>query len=345
MKLKKQKKLRENLICNKKNFEGKNFLITGGTGSFGKAFVSKLLRFKVKKIIILSRDELKQFEMRNFFNDKRLEFIIADVRDYNSIVDAFNNIDYVFHAAALKQVPSSEFFPIEAVKTNTLGTENVINACIDKRVKTFVLLSTDKAVYPINAMGLSKALAEKIVIAKSRTLKNKKLKLTITRYGNVIGSRGSVIPYFENLIKKNKPLTVTDERMTRFFMSLEEALDLILYAFVKGKNGSIYVKKCSSVRIIDIAKSMKKMFKSNVLIKFIGLRHGEKLHETLISSNEILRANSKNKFFEIPPNTRDLNYDSFFIKGKKVLNRNSYTSNHNKPLNVDKVIKVLKKLL
>ena len=194
----------------------KTFLITGGTGSFGKAFVSKLLRFKVKKIIILSRDELKQFEMRNFFNDKRLEFIIADVRDYNSIVDAFNNIDYVFHAAALKQVPSSEFFPIEAVKTNTLGTENVINACIDKRVKTFVLLSTDKAVYPINAMGLSKALAEKIVIAKSRTLKNKKLKLTITRYGNVIGSRGSVIPYFENLIKKNKPLTVTDERMTRF---------------------------------------------------------------------------------------------------------------------------------
>ena len=344
MKFKKQKKFTENLIYNKKNFEGKNFLITGGTGSFGKAFVSKLLKFKVKKIIILSRDELKQFEMRNFFSDKRLEFIIGDVRDYNSIVDAFNNIDYVFHAAALKQVPSSEFFPIEAIKTNTLGTENVINACIDKRVKTFVLLSTDKAVYPINAMGLSKALAEKIVIAKSRTLKNKKLKLTITRYGNVIGSRGSVIPYFENLIK-NKPLTVTDERMTRFFMSLDEALDLILYAFIKGKNGSIYVKKCSSARIIDIAKSMKKIFKSKLPIKFIGLRHGEKLHETLISSNEILRANSKNKFFEIPPNTRDLNYDSFFIKGKKVLNRNSYTSNHNKPLNVDKVIKVLKKLL
>ena len=334
-----------NLTLNRKYFLGKVFLITGGTGSFGKAFVKKLLKIKVKKIIILSRDELKQFEMRNFFNDKRLDFIIADIKDYSSIIDAFNGVDYVFHAAALKQVPSSEFFPIEAIKTNTLGTENVIRCCIEKKIKNFVLLSTDKAVYPINAMGLSKALAEKIVIAKSRTLKNSKLKLTITRYGNVIGSRGSVIPYFKNLIKKNKPLTITDKKMTRFFMSLDEALDLILFAFIKGNNGSIYVKKCSTAKIIDIANSMKDIFNSKLPIKFIGLRHGEKLHETLISNNEMTRAKSHDKFYEIPPNTRDLNYESFFFKGKKTSNQQPYTSNNKNLLTINQIKKVLKKLL
>ncbi len=336
---------KKNLILDKKYFSGKIFLITGGTGSFGKAFVKKLLTLKVKKIIILSRDELKQFEMRNFFSDKRLDFIIGDIRDYSSIINAFDDVDYVFHAAALKQVPSSEFFPIEAIKTNTLGTENVINCCLEKKVKNFVLLSTDKAVYPINAMGLSKALAEKIVIAKSRTLKKGKLKLTITRYGNVIGSRGSVIPYFKNLIEKNMPLTITDKRMTRFFMSLEEALDLILFAFIKGNNGSIYVKKCSTAKIIDIAYSLKNIFNSKLPIKFIGLRHGEKLHETLISNNEMTRAKSHNKFYEIPPNTRDLNYESFFFKGKKILNDQPYTSNNKNLLTINQIKKVLKKLL
>ena len=237
------------------------------------------------------------------------------------------------------------FFPIEAIKTNTLGTENVIRCCIEKKIKNFVLLSTDKAVYPINAMGLSKALAEKIVIAKSRTLKNSKLKLTITRYGNVIGSRGSVIPYFKNLIKKNKPLTITDKKMTRFFMSLDEALDLILFAFIKGNNGSIYVKKCSTAKIIDIANSMKDIFNSKLPIKFIGLRHGEKLHETLISNNEMTRAKSHDKFYEIPPNTRDLNYESFFFKGKKTSNQQPYTSNNKNLLTIEQIKKVLKKLL
>ncbi len=338
-------KKKNNLKIDKKHIAGKTFLITGGTGSFGKAFVKRLLNFKVKKIIVLSRDELKQFEMRNYFNNKLLDFYIGDVRDYNSIIDAFDKVDYVFHAAALKQVPSSEFFPMEAIKTNTLGTENVIKCCVEKKIKKFVLLSTDKAVYPINVMGLSKAMAEKIVIAKSRTLSSDNLRLTITRYGNVIGSRGSVIPYFKDLIKKNKPLTITDKRMTRFFMSLDEALDLILFAFIKGNNGSIYVKKCSSAKIIDIAKSMKFILKSKLPIKFIGLRHGEKLHEKLISDNEMSRVKSHQNFFEIPPNTKDLNYESFFTKGKKIFKNKSYASNQENSLHENQVRSVLKKIL
>ena len=323
----------------------KVILITGGTGSFGKAFVKRLLKLKVKKIIILSRDELKQFEMRNLFNNSILDFYIGDVKDYQSIIDAFVNVDYVFHAAALKQVPSSEFFPLEAIKTNTLGTENVIKCCLEKKVKNFVLLSTDKAVYPINVMGLSKSMAEKIVIAKSRTLANSKLKLTITRYGNVIGSRGSVIPYFKDLINKNKALTITDKRMTRFFMSLEEALDLILFAFIKGKSGSIYVKKCSTAKIIDIAIGMKSILKSKLPIKLIGLRHGEKLHETLISDNEMVRVKSYKNFYEIPPNTKSLNYESFFTKGKEIPIVNSYTSNNKNLLKENEVKEALKKIL
>lgn len=331
------------LNLNQKYFSKKTFLITGGTGSFGKAFVKKLLKFKVKKIVIFSRDELKQFEMRNFFSDKRLEFIIGDVREYYSMVDAFEGVDFVFHAAALKQVPSSEFFPIEAIKTNTLGTENVIRCCLEKKVKNFVLLSTDKAVYPINAMGMSKALAEKIVIAKSRSIPKSKLKLTITRYGNVIGSRGSVIPYFNELIKKNKPLTITDKKMTRFFMTLDEALDLILFAFIKGNNGSIYVKKCATAKIIDIANCMKVLFNYKLPIKYIGLRHGEKLHETLISNNEMLRVKSHKNFYEIPPNSKDLNYEIFFTKGKKTPHVKEYSSNNESLLSINQIKKVLKK--
>ena len=258
-----------------------------------------MLHYGIKKIVILSRDELKQFEMRNLFKDPRLEFYIGDVRDIKSIVDAFSEVDCVFHAAALKQVPSSEFFPLEAIKTNTIGTENVIECCIQKNVKNFVLLSTDKAVYPINVMGFTKALAEKIVIAKSRSIPKKKLNLTITRYGNVIASRGSVVPYFVNQAKNNKPITITDNRMTRFFMTLDEALDLITYAFAKGEHGSIYVKKCDTVEIKDVASVIKSKFNSNSKIVNIGLRHGEKIYETLISDNEMIRVKEKDGFFQI----------------------------------------------
>jgi UDP-N-acetylglucosamine 4,6-dehydratase/5-epimerase len=327
-----------------KFFNGKIFLVTGGTGSFGKAFVRKILKYKVKKIIILSRDELKQFEMRNHFKDNRLDFYIGDIRDYNSIIDAFEKVDYVFHAAALKQVPSSEFFPLEAIKTNTLGTENVINCCNEKGVKNFVLLSTDKAVHPINAMGLSKALAEKIVIAKSRSINEKKLKLSITRYGNVIGSRGSVVPYFKNLIDKKKPITVTDIRMTRFFMHLDDALDLILHALIFGNHGSTYVKKCRTVNIMDLANAMKSHYNSKLSIQKIGLRHGEKLHETLISEEEILRAKQKNNFYEIVRDTKDKNYETFFTKGVKAQKKLNYSSEYEENLTQSEIIRILKKI-
>ena len=325
-------------------FKSKKILVTGGTGSFGKAFVERVLKYGVSKIVILSRDELKQFEMRNFFKDHRLEFHIGDVRDLDSIIDAFDSIDCVFHAAALKQVPSSEFFPMEAIKTNTIGTENVINCCIKKNVKNFVLLSTDKAVYPINVMGFSKALAEKIVIAKSRSISKKKLKLTITRYGNVIASRGSVVPYFIKQAKNNKPITITDNRMTRFFMTLDEALDLITYAFAKGEHGSIYVKKCDTVEIKDVASVIKSKLKSNSKIVNIGLRHGEKIYETLISENEMLRTKQKAGFFQIRQNTKSLNYDIYFTKGRKQKNYLNYSSNNQRPISKKQIENTLNKI-
>lgn len=325
-------------------FKNKKILVTGGTGSFGKAFVERVLKYEVKKIVILSRDELKQFEMRNLFKDPKLEFYIGDVRDKKSIIDAFSEIDCVFHAAALKQVPSSEFFPSEAIKTNTLGTENVIDCCVQKNVKNFVLLSTDKAVYPINVMGFTKALAEKIVIAKSRSIPKKKINLTITRYGNVIASRGSVVPYFVNQAKNNKPITVTDNRMTRFFMTLDEALDLITYAFAKGEHGSIYVKKCDSVEIKDVASVIKYKFKSKSKIVNIGLRHGEKLYETLISENEMIRVKQKDGFFQIRQNTKDLNYDLYFTKGREAKKYLNYSSNSQSPISKKRIEKILNKI-
>ena len=327
-----------------KFFQNKKILVTGGTGSFGKAFVERVLNYKVKKIIILSRDELKQFEMRNSFKDNRLEFYIGDVRDASSIIHAFNSIDCVFHAAALKQVPSSEFFPTEAMKTNTIGTENVIECCLKKKVKNFVLLSTDKAVYPINAMGYSKALAEKIVIAKSRVIPSNILKLTITRYGNVIGSRGSVIPHFITQAKNNKPITITDDRMTRFFMTLDDALDLISFAFVKGEHGSIYVKNCDVVRIIDVAKVIKDKLKSKSKIVNIGLRHGEKIYETLISENEMIRVKKHEDFYQIPQNTNSLNYEIYFTKGRKQKKYLNYSSNTEAPISTKKIAIVLSKI-
>ncbi len=327
-----------------KFFKDKKILVTGGTGSFGKAFVERVLNYKVKKIVILSRDELKQFEMRNYFKDNRLEFYIGDVRDVSSIVQAFNSIDCVFHAAALKQVPSSEFFPTEAMKTNTIGTDNVIECCLKKKVKNFVLLSTDKAVYPINAMGYSKALAEKIVIAKSRVIPRNILKMTITRYGNVIGSRGSVIPHFINQAKLNKPITITDNRMTRFFMTLDDALDLISYAFAKGEHGSIYVQNCDVVKIIDVANVIKNKLKSTSKIVSIGLRHGEKIYETLISESEMIRVKEKENFYQIPQNTKSLNYEIYFTKGRKKKKYKNYSSNTEIPISRKKIETVLSKI-
>lgn len=325
-------------------FKNKNILVTGGTGSFGKAFVERVLNYKVKKIVILSRDELKQFEMRNQFKDPRLEFHIGDVRDLKSMIDAFDKIDCVFHAAALKQVPSNEFFPMEALKTNAIGTENVIECCVQRNVRNFVLLSTDKAVYPINAMGFSKALAEKIVIAKSRIIQKKKLKLTVTRYGNVIASRGSVVPFFINQAKKNKPITITDNRMTRFFMTLDEALDLITYAFVKGEHGSIYVKKCDVVEIKDVALVIKSKLKSNSKIVNIGLRHGEKIYETLISDEEMIRTSQRKGFFQIRQNTNNLNYDIYFTKGSKKKKYLNYSSNNQKVISKKQIQVILNKI-
>ena len=280
--------------------------------------------------------------MRNKINNSKIKFYIGDVRDKDSIVEAFKNIDYVFHAAALKQVPSCEFYPLEAIKTNTLGTQNVVDLCIKNKVKKMVLLSTDKAVYPINSMGLSKALAERIVISKSRNLKLNDTMLCITRYGNVIGSRGSVIPLFLEQIDKNKEITITDGKMTRFMMSLSDSIDLVLYAMKNGKQGEIFVLKSPSSTIDLIANTLIKIRNSKSKIKIIGTRHGEKDHEVLVSREEMIRAKSENKFFRISPDIRDLNYANYFTKGnKKISSIQQYSSNNTEKLNE----KTLKNLL
>lgn len=327
------------------NFFNKTFLITGGTGSFGKVFTKKLIKLGAKKIIIFSRDELKQFEMRNEIKSNKIEYVIGDVRIPSSMSYVFDKVDCVFHAAALKQVPSNEFFPLEAINTNTIGTENVLNACIQANVKKFVLLSTDKAVYPINVMGQSKALAEKIAIAKSRIINPKKLTICITRYGNVLGSRGSVIPYFIELLNKRKPLTITDENMSRFIMSLEDAVSLVSYVFQHGKNGSIYVKKCNSVKIKNIALSLNKIFNQKLPIVLIGKRVGEKKHEILISEEEISNTISKKNFFQINMSVPDLNYKKFFYEGEKVKYFKPYSSDNVKILSFLQTLKIIKKYL
>ena len=326
-----------------KNFlKNKSILITGGTGSFGQKFLEKIISTDFKQIRILSRDEKKQEDLRNKINNSKIKFYIGDVRDKDSIVEAFKNIDYVFHAAALKQVPSCEFYPLEAIKTNTLGTQNVVDLCIKNKVKKMVLLSTDKAVYPINSMGLSKALAERIVISKSRNLKLNDTMLCITRYGNVIGSRGSVIPLFLEQIDKNKEITITDGKMTRFMMSLSDSIDLVLYAMKNGKQGEIFVLKSPSSTIDLIANTLIKIRNSKSKIKIIGTRHGEKDHEVLVSREEMIRAKSENKFFRISPDIRDLNYANYFTKGnKKISSIQQYSSNNTEKLNE----KTLKNLL
>jgi UDP-N-acetylglucosamine 4,6-dehydratase len=326
-------------------FKDKTLLIPGGTGSFGNAVLKRFLNSDVKEIRIFSRDEKKQEDMRIAFNNDRLKFYIGDVRDYNSVNDAMRGVDLVFHAAALKQVPSCEFHPLEAIKTNVLGAENVISAAIANEVERIVVLSTDKAVYPINAMGLSKAMMEKVMIAKSRLCDPKKTVLCATRYGNVMGSRGSVIPLFLNQILENKALTITDPGMTRFLMSLEESVDLVLFAFQNAHPGDIFIQKAPASTIADLAQALKEILDRNTEIKVIGTRHGEKLHESLVSREEMARAEDLGHYFRIPADSRDLNYNKFFVEGQtKVSKSEDYTSHNTWRLNVGQVKKVLLQL-
>ncbi|MDB9903029.1 polysaccharide biosynthesis protein [Flavobacteriaceae bacterium] len=294
-------------------FKNKILFITGGTGSFGNAVLDRFLDSDIKEIRIFSRDEKKQHDMRVAYNNPKLKFYIGDVRDYKSIDQAMFNVNYVFHAAALKQVPSCEFYPIEAVNTNVLGTENVLNAAISNNIEKVVCLSTDKAVYPINAMGVSKAMMEKVFVAKSRNAKN--TIITGTRYGNVMASRGSVIPHFYDQIKNGKNITVTDPNMTRFMMTLDHAVELVLFAFNNGQNGDIFVQKSPASTIGDLAVAMKEIYKSNVTIENIGIRHAEKMHETLLSVEERLVSEDLGDYYRVPADNRDLNYNKYFSEG------------------------------
>lgn len=327
-------------------FEDNIVLITGGTGSFGNVVSQHFLqKTKAKEIRIFSRDEKKQEEMRLALQDNRLKFYIGDVRDYNSIDTAMQGVDYVFSAAALKQVPSCEFHPLEAVKTNIIGTENVLTAAIKNDVKKVVVLSTDKAVYPINAMGMSKALMEKVATAKSRLVNPDKITICSTRYGNVMASRGSVIPLFVKQIKEGKDLTITDPTMTRFLMSLDDAMNLVFYAFENAKGGDIFVQKAPASTILDLAVAIKEIFNSKNEIRIIGTRHGEKKHETLLNREERVRSIDMGDYFRILPDDRDLNYNIYFTQGEKDLsNLDDYTSENTDRLTLEEVKKLLLKL-
>ena len=327
------------------NFKNKKILVVGGTGSFGNQFLKKFVKDKVnfKEIHILSRDEKKQFDLREIYKNKNIKFHIGDVRDKSCTDVVTKGMDYIFHAAALKQVPSCEFYPLEAIKTNILGTNNILTSSINNKVKKVICLSTDKAVYPINAMGISKAMMEKVALSKS-LLRQNNTKICVTRYGNVIGSRGSVIPLIINQIKNNLPITITNNDMTRFLMTLDDALDLVFHAFEKGSNGQLFVKKSPSTTIKILVKSILKLLKKkNYPIKVIGVRHGEKMHETLLSSEERTFANENKNFYIVNPDLRDLNYGKFFKEGKKIKSHESYSSNQSKLLNIDETIKLLKK--
>lgn len=311
-------------------FDGKTLLITGGTGSFGNAMLNKFINTSIKEIRIFSRDEKKQNDMRHAFRDPRITFWVGDVREYSSINHAMKGVDYVFHAAALKQVPSCEFYPMEAVKTNILGAENVMNAAVNNGVKKLIALSTDKAVYPINAMGISKAMMEKLLVAKSRTLSDNDTVICCTRYGNVMASRGSVIPLFIDQIKGGGPITMTDPMMTRFLMSLDDAVDLVLHAFKHGKQGDIWVHKAPASTIQDLSTALMDIFDKKVDVMVIGTRHGEKLHETLVTREEMARAEDLGKYFRISADNRDLNYNKYLASGETRISRmvefNSYNT-------------------
>ena len=325
--------------------KNKIFLITGGTGSFGSQMVKYLIKSSIKKIIIFSRDEKKQEELRNIYNSKKLEFCIGDVRDFNSIDDAAKKVDYIFHAAALKQVPSCEFYPLEAISTNTLGANNVMRAAHKNKVKKCIMLSTDKAVYPINAMGMTKALMEKLMRSNSRIYKDSKTVFCATRYGNVAASRGSVIPLFVNQLKLNKKLTITDTNMTRFLMTLDDSVNLVLSALKFAKSGDTFVQKASACKIIDLANSIKDLLgKQNIKNKIIGIRHGEKKHEVLVSREELILAKEHKDFFQIPNDDRDLNYSNFFSKGINDKNKKvEYSSATTKLLSPKEIKTFIKK--
>ncbi len=319
-------------------FEDKTLLITGGTGSFGNAVLKKFLGTDIKEIRIFSRDERKQDDMRRIYKNDIIKYYLGDVRDINSVRNAMHGVDLIFHAAALKQVPSCEFFPLEAVKTNVIGTDNVLTAAIEYGVKKVICLSTDKAAYPINAMGISKAMMEKVFIAKSRTVSPEKTIICGTRYGNVMASRGSVIPLFVEQIKNGLPLTVTNPKMTRFLMSMDEAIELVIYAFQHAQAGDIMVKKAPSSTIGDLALAIKEVFNADNEIKIIGTRHGEKQHETLLTKEEYLVAEDMGGFFRVPADKRDLNYDKYFIEGRMELEaQQEYNSSNTTILNVEQV--------
>ena len=326
-------------------FKNKTLLITGGTGSFGNAVLNRFLNTDIKEIRIFSRDEKKQHDMRVALNNFKVKFYIGDVRNYDSLEIAMRGVDYVFQAAALKQVPSCEFFPIEATRTNVFGTDNVIKAAVINKVKNVICLSTDKAAYPINAMGMSKALMEKVAVAASRNIPNDITKVCLTRYGNVMASRGSVIPFFIDQIKKRQPITVTDPNMTRYLMSLDEAVDLVLFAFQNGNQGDLFVQKAPASTIGDLAQAIKELFKADNPIQIIGTRHGEKLYETLCTREEMAKAIDLQDFYQIPADNRDLNYGKYFESGNvKTSALNDYNSHNTIRLNVQEIKSKLIKL-
>lgn len=327
-------------------FSKKNLLITGGTGSFGNAVLKRFLDTDIAEIRIFSRDEKKQDDMRKRFSNPKLKFYIGDVRDYQSILNATRGVDYIFHAAALKQVPSCEFHPMEAVKTNVLGTENVLEAAIQNEVKRVVCLSTDKAVYPINAMGISKAMMEKVMVAKSRNLENTNTVICGTRYGNVMASRGSVIPLFVEQIRADQPLTITDPNMTRFMMTLADAVDLVLYAFEHGNNGDLFVQKAPAATVETLARALTELVgKPKHPINIIGTRHGEKLYEALLSREEMACAEDMGEYFRVPPDLRDLNYTKYVEQGEEKISRSEdYNSHNTERLDIQGMQRLLMKL-
>ncbi len=329
----------------KNYFKGKILLITGGTGSFGTAVLNRFIDSDFKEIRIFSRDEKKQDDLRKKLNNSKVKFYIGDVRDYRSVENAVRGVDYIFHAAALKQVPSCEFFPVEAVKTNVFGTENLLEAALTHHVKNVVILSTDKAVYPINAMGISKAMMEKVMIARSRLEGDNGTIMCGTRYGNVMASRGSVIPLFVEQIKNSKPITITDPAMTRFMMTLDDAVDLVLYAFINGKPGDMFVQKAPAATIEVLAKALIELYNSNVDINIIGTRHGEKLYETLVSKEEIVKAEDMGDYFRVPADNRDLNYNKYFSEGNEDMSKvEDYHSHNTQILDIEGTKELLLKL-
>ncbi|SDD91407.1 UDP-glucose 4-epimerase [Paenibacillus sp. UNCCL117] len=326
-------------------FKDKTLLITGGTGSFGNAVLRRFLNSDIKEIRIFSRDEKKQDDLRNEYKNPKIKFYVGDVREYSSIETAMGGVDYVFHAAALKQVPSCEFFPLEAVRTNVLGTENVLNAAIANQVERVICLSTDKAVYPINAMGMSKAMMEKIAVSKARMGVNHNTVICVTRYGNVMASRGSVIPLFTKQLKTGQPITITDPKMTRFMMSLDDAVDLVLFAFEHAKGGELFIQKAPAATIEVLAEAMREVFDTNTDITCIGTRHGEKLYETLLTREENVKAIDLGRYYKVPMDDRDLNYGKFFVDGEKVITEaEDYNSHNTERLSKDQMVEMLKNL-